>query len=131
MRKLETGTLPPVRSRSVLCLRPADRRQAQAAFDSRFGRLDPGQPPEAWLGIGFKVRWVHRLVAAETMRTLLGLGEVRIERRLSLQQDLSEAKQPVGDATQRAAMRFAAPAQRGIALAAFGVVLRGDARAQA
>ena len=45
------------------------------------------------------------------MRTLLGLGEVRIERRLSLQQDTSEAKQPVGDATQRAAMRFAAPAQ--------------------
>ena len=61
------------------------------------------------------------------MRTLLGLGEVRIERRLSLQQDTSEAKQSVGDATQRAAMRFAAPAQRGIALAAFGVVLRGDA----
>ena len=53
---------------------------------------------------GFTVSWLR------AMRTLLGLGEVRIERRLSLQQDTSEAKQSVGDATQRAAMRFAAPA---------------------
>jgi len=59
------------------------------------------------------------------MRRLLGLGEVRIERRLSFQQDTSEAKQPIGNTSECAAVRFAAPAQRGIAVAAFGVMLRG------
>ena len=61
------------------------------------------------------------------MRRLLGLGEVRIERRLSFQQDTIEAKQPIGNTSECAAVRFAAPAQRGIAVAAFGVMLRGDA----
>jgi hypothetical protein len=50
-----TGAVPPLSDRS-LCLRPADRGQAQAAFGGRFARLDPGQPPEAWLGIGFRHR---------------------------------------------------------------------------
>ncbi len=54
-RLAKTGAVPPLSDRS-LCLRPAVRRQAQAAFGGRFARLDPGQPPEAWLGIGFRVR---------------------------------------------------------------------------
>jgi hypothetical protein len=37
-------------------LRSAARRQAQAAFGGRFARLDPRQPPEARLGIGFRDR---------------------------------------------------------------------------
>lgn len=54
LRQRQVGTLFPVSDRS-LCLRTADRRQAQAAFGGRFARLDPGQPSEAWLGIGFRV----------------------------------------------------------------------------
>jgi hypothetical protein len=58
-RKIATAkdraTSHPLSDRS-LCLRAADRRQAQAAFGGRFARLDPGQPPEAWLGIGFRDR---------------------------------------------------------------------------
>jgi hypothetical protein len=56
------------------------RRQAQAAFGGRSARLDPGQPPEAWLGIGFRdgsrppsLGWERRAAWS-----LPGLSEVRI-----------------------------------------------------
>jgi hypothetical protein len=55
LRQRRAGTVAPLSDQS-LCLRSVVRRQAQAAFGGRFARLDPGQPPEAWLGIGFRDR---------------------------------------------------------------------------
>ena len=99
----------PLSDRS-LCLRAADRRQAQAAFGGRFARLDPGQPPEAWLGIGFRDRSGSPPRGCGRRGGYLALGEVRIEWRLSFQQHTSEAKQAVGNTSEGAAVRFAAPA---------------------
>ena len=76
------------------------------------GRLTgvTGQPPEAWLGIGFRDRSGSPPRGCGRRGGYLALGEVRIEWRLSFQQHTSEAKQAVGNTSEGAAVRFAAPA---------------------
>ena len=109
------------------CGRPI-RRQAQAAFGGRFARLDPGQPPRKHGSgsdsgsDGFTVP----VAASDAHATWLGRSSDRTASVVATGHKRGQAA-GVGDATQRAAMRFAALAQRGIALAAFGVVLRGNA----
>ncbi len=51
---------------------------------------------------------------------------VRVEHHLPLQQDAGQPEQPIGDATQRAAVGVATPSQGVVAAAALGIVQNGD-----
>ena len=56
------------------------------------------------------------------------MAETRIEQRLSLQENASQGKKPVGDAADGAAVRVASPSEGGVTGAAPVIVLGGDTR---